>query len=165
MNSNRLTGIFFLIASALSYFILIPKGIVVPNNIGHFTTSPSFWPNIIIGIIALMSLLMIFTKNEVVNTKKVETDNNDDIKTPLLIRIPRLFIVLGLLFSFYYFIEQLGMVVPGMVLIFILMTYAGYRKWWLIIFLSLFVPVLLYVFFVHVANIPIPLGIFESLRS
>jgi len=55
------------------------------------------------------------------------------------------------------------MVVPGMALIFILMIFSGYRRWWLIILLSLLVPILLYGFFVHVANIPIPLGIFESL--
>lgn len=164
MSSNRLTGIFFLVLSILAYFVLIPKGIVVPSNIGHFTTSPSFWPNIVIVIIALMSLLLMLPEKDIVDLKEEDVEKaKDELQTSWKTRIPRLLIILALLFAFYYSIEQFGMVVPGMALIFILMIFSGYRRWWLIILLSLLVPILLYGFFVHVANIPIPLGIFESL--
>ena len=62
-------------------------------------------------------------------------------------------------------IEHLGMVVPGMALIFLMAWFAGERRVLLLTALSLGVPLGLYVFFVHIANIPIPLGWFESLRG
>ena len=43
-----------------------------------------------------------------------------------------------MLFAFYFFIEQLGMVIPAMLLIFILMIFAGYRRWGLMLFMSIF---------------------------
>jgi len=162
MSSNRLTGIFFLLFGVLSYFVLVPKGIVVPKNIGHITTSPAFWPSIISIIIGLMGVLLMLPEKI---TSSVDEDSSDDDekRTPWKTRIPRLLVVLALLFAFYYSIESLGMVVPAMLLIFILMVYSGYRRWGLIVFLSALVPIILYIFFVHVANIPIPLGIFETL--
>lgn len=158
MTNNRLTGIFFLIFGVLTYFVLIPVGIVVPKNIELYTTSPAFWPSIISVVIALMGLLLMLPE------KLTETvDEIDENRTPWKTRIPKLFVILVVLFGFYFLIEQLGMVVPAMVLIFFLMVYAGYRRWGLMVLLSILVPIILYVFFVYVANIPIPLGIFESL--
>ena len=57
------------------------------------------------------------------------------------------------------------MVVPGMVLIFTLMLFAGERRYMLALSIAVVTPLVLYFFFVHVANIPIPLGVFESLRG
>ena len=73
--------------------------------------------------------------------------------------------VLATLFVFYFLIDHLGMVVPGIAVIFGMMWFAGERRYALMATVAVVVPVLLYVFFVHVANIPIPLGIFESLRG
>ena len=67
--------------------------------------------------------------------------------------------------GFYVLIPFLGMVVPGMAVIFGLMVLGGERRWLLAAAVAAGVPLLLYVFFVHVAGIPIPLGIFETLRG
>ena len=57
------------------------------------------------------------------------------------------------------------MVVPGAALIFVLMAFGGERRWLLAAAVAAGVPLLLYAFFVHVAGIPIPLGVFETLRG
>lgn len=160
MTLNRLVGVFFLVFGAFSYFILIPQGIVVPSNIQHFTTSPAFWPNIITVIIAIMGLLLVLQNSDVEDTE-VELEDHTSWKT----RAPRLLIILSMLFAFYFSIEKFGMVAPAMLLILILMLFAGYRRWSLILLFSILVPTALYFFFTHVANIPIPLGIFETLRG
>jgi hypothetical protein len=155
MTSNRVTGIFILIFGLLIYFVLIPYGIKVPKNIAYVTTSPAFWPSIIAVVIIIMgALLIIPEKNNI-------TVSDTEISTPWKTRAPRLPIIALVLFGFYSVIEPLGMVVPSMVLIFSLMVFSGYRRWRLMASLSIFVPIILYTFFVYVANIPIPLGIFE----
>ena len=70
---------------------------------------------------------------------------------------------LGTLFAFYFLIPYLGMVAPGIAVILGLMVYAGERRWPLGLAIAFCVPILLYVFFVHVASVPIPLGVFEGL--
>jgi len=74
-------------------------------------------------------------------------------------------VALGALFGFYALIPSLGMVVPGAALIFGLMAFGGERRWLLAAVVAAGVPLLLYAFFVHVAGIPIPLGVFETLRG
>jgi len=163
MTTNQITGIFILIFGIFTYFVLIPYGIRVPKNIAHVTTSPAFWPTIITGIISFMGVLLIVPERAkpVVDDEVDESEN----RTPWKTRFPRLMIITVVLFGFYFFIELLGMVVPSIALIFFLMVFAGYRRWWLMVLLSVLVPVILYFFFVYVANIPIPLGVFESLRG
>ena len=55
------------------------------------------------------------------------------------------------------------MVIPSIVTILLLVYFAGERRWYLSLLIGVLLPVLLYGFFVYVARIPIPLGIFEGL--
>ena len=80
-------------------------------------------------------------------------------------RLPGLAVALGALFGFYVLIPSLGMVAPGVAVIFALMVFGGERRWGLAATVAAGVPILLYAFFVHVAGIPIPLGVFETLRG
>jgi putative tricarboxylic transport membrane protein len=155
MTRNRITGIFIFVFGLLIYFVLIPYGIKVPKNIAYVTTSPAFWPSIISVVIIIMgALLIIQEKNNI-------TGSDAEIPTPWKTRAPRLLIIALMLFGFYSLIETLGMVVPSIVLIFSLMIFSGHRRWRLMAPLSFFIPIILYTFFVYIANIPIPLGIFE----
>ena len=93
-----------------------------------------------------------------------DTDGGGDAG-PWRRRLPGLAAVLGTLFGFCVLIPSLGMVVPGMALIAGLTVLAGERRWPLVGVIAAGVPILLYAFFVHVAGIPIPLGVFETLRG
>jgi len=44
------------------------------------------------------------------------------------------------------------------------MAIQGEKRWWLIILLAAGLPLLLFFFFNNVANIPLPLGVFERWR-
>ena len=161
MTRERLTGIGVLVLGLLIFFLLIPLGIDQPGSVEHAALAPNFWPKIIAAIIILMGLFL---------TIKPAKDEDDDIEDGgdaggWLQRLPGLAVALGTLFAFYFLIPLLGMVVPGMVMAFGLMVYAGERRWSRGIAIAAGVPILLYFFFVYVASIPIPLGVFESLRG
>ena len=161
MTRERLTGIGVLILGLLIFFLLIPRGIDQPGSVEHAALAPDFWPKIIAAIIIVMGLLLT------VKPAKEEDEESEDAgdAVPWLQRLPGLAVALGTLFAFYFLIPLLGMVVPGIVMALGLMVYAGERRWPRGIAIAAGVPILLYFFFVYVASIPIPLGVFESLRG
>ena len=181
IGAQRLEGLVILILALLIGFVLIPVGIVSPSNLQHISTAPWFWPAIITGGLGLTGIMMIlFAGMDNSLEKEDDRDGNgygddDDTMddhphppegdTPWPQRLPRLLFIFGLLFAFYLSMDHLGMVVPAMVLIFTLMVYGGQRRWGLMLILSVMIPLMLYGFFVHIANIPIPLGWFEYLRG
>ena len=170
MNAERITGLAILMLALLIYFVLIPIGIVSPENLKHISTAPYFWPSIIAGIMGFTGILMMLFAKPDTDTPNAGSDDqltseNNESELSWLTRLPRLLLTGGLLFAFYFSIPYLGMVVPGMLLIIVLMFFAGQRRWFLMLGLSVSVPLLLYGFFVHVASIPIPLGWFEVLRG
>ena len=161
MTRERLTGIGALVLGLLIFFVLIPAGIDRPGSVEHAALAPDFWPKIIAAIIIAMGLLL--------TVKPAQEEDEDGEEggdaVPWRQRLPGLAVALGALFAFYFLIPLLGMVAPGMVLAFGLMVYAGERRWPRIVTIAAGVPILLYFFFVYVASIPIPLGVFESLRG
>ena len=161
MTRERLTGAGVLILGLLIFFLLIPRGIDQPGSVEHAALAPDFWPKIIAAIIILMGLLLTVKPAE---EEDEEIEGGGDAGGWLQ-RLPGLAVALGTLFAFYFLIPLLGMVVPGMVMALGLMVYAGERRWRRGIAIAAGVPILLYFFFVYVASIPIPLGVFESLRG
>ena len=157
MTRERFTGIGVLLVGILVFFALIPYGIDQPENVKHAALAPNFWPKIIAAVIAAMGLLLAINPG-----RATESESDGGAWTQ---RLPGLAVSLGSLFAFYFLIPSLGMVATGAALAFGLMVFAGERRWRLAIAVALGIPILLYVFFTYVASIPIPLGVFESLRG
>ena len=163
---TRFTGVGVFALGMLLFFVLIPTGIDSPSKVDHISLSPDFWPRIISLIFAAMGLLMLFHPEHKAEEDTTKTDDEAAVATlPLPARMLRFAVVLGALFCFYFAIPALGMVAPAIIFIFALMWFAGERRYATITIISAAVPLLLYGFFVHVANIPIPLGVFEFLRG
>ena len=156
---ERFTGIGVLLVGILVFFVLIPYGIDQPANVKHTALAPNFWPKIIAVVIAAMGLLLSVKPGRKTGS---ETGSDDEAWAQ---RLPGLAVSLGSLFAFYFLIPSLGMVAPAAALAFGLMLFAGERRWRLGVAVALGIPILLYVFFTYVASIPIPLGVFESLRG
>ena len=158
MTSERLTGIGVLLLGIAIFFVLIPAGIDQPGDVEHAALAPDFWPRIIAGIIILTGLAL--TVRPAADEEEAGEGGGGWLQ-----RLPGLAVAFGALFGFYFLIPSLGMVAPGVALILGLMVYAGERRWPLGIAIAAGVPILLYVFFVYVASIPIPLGVLDSLRG
>lgn len=164
MIRERLIGVGVLLLGLLVFAVLIPVGIDRPVNVEHAALAPEFWPRIIaVVMMGMGALLVVRPQPEEEDEDDAEGGAGDAV--PWRHRLAGLAAALGALFGFHLSIPSLGMVVPGAVLIFGLMVFGGERRWRLAVAVAVGVPSLLYAFFVHVAGIPIPLGVFESLRG
>ncbi len=161
MIRERLTGFGVALLGLLIFAVLIPWGIDQPGNVEHTALAPDFWPQIIAGAMMVLGALLAIRPGP---DDDDDEDGGED-SGRWLHRLPGLAAVLGALFGFHLLIPSLGMVVPGVAVIFGLMVLGGERRWLLAAVVAAGVPVLLYAFFVHVAGIPIPLGVFETLRG
>lgn len=158
---ERLVGVGVVLLGLLIFSVLIPWGIDQPGSVEHAALAPDFWPQII--AVTMMALGAVQAARPAPDDEDDGADGEESVRWRH--RAPGLAAVLGALFGFYFLIPSLGMVVPAMAVIFGLMVLGGERRWLLAAAVAAGVPVLLYAFFVHVAGIPIPLGVFEVLRG
>lgn len=166
--SNRLkdliTALIFVALGLVAVFGLIPSGVVVPGSVSIPALSPDFWPYAIAWGVILSSALLLLE----VSTLKVPSGEEDDTAEAQyqLATLPaflRTVVMIFALFLFYFVLTHLGIVASSIVLMPTMMLFFGEKNWKYILPLSVLLPIVLYLFFLHVAGIPMPLGIFENL--
>lgn len=149
---------------AISVFVLawlIPVGIDSPATIRDPALAPAFWPRIImVGMTALGVIILLQGLNRIrllraagVELEPHEPNIAGNLKTAIA--------AVGL-FIFTWSMNWGGIVVPSMAALALYMLLLGERRLTVIIPVSIGVPLALYLFFLKVALVPMPLGIFES---
>ena len=161
LKKERFIGLAVAALGLLTLFVLIPIGIDSPDYVEVLALAPEFWPIIVGCLFTLSGIFMAVRPFE----EKEDDEEGAPEPVPWLERLPKLALVLGCLFIFYFAAPYLGFVVPAFVLTLILAWFAEERRWHTLILVAIIPPVLLYVFFVFIANIPIPLGYFEFVRG
>lgn len=169
MNSKKakdlITAILFITLGIGTAFALIPNGVVVPGSVEIPALSPDFWPYMITWGVIISSAFLLLESLML----KVPAADDDDEETETqynLATLPatlRMVILIFALFLFYFALTTVGIVAGSIVLMMAMMLYFGERNWKYILPLSILIPIGLYLFFLHVAGIPMPLGMFESL--
>jgi len=166
-NSDFSLGVVLIILAAIGFWIIIPAGIVTPKSVDVAVLSPDFWPKIIIGLLGLVGFLLSVKgwRESTLVSKNTNQNDFDSMARPQPLRhLLRFLPVIIVLIAYYFLIPNLGMVLPAILSIIILMAIQGEKRWWLIVLIAVGLPVLLFAFFNYVANIPLPLGIFERWR-
>ena len=161
LKKERFIGLAVAVLGLLTLFVLIPIGIDSPDYVEVLALAPEFWPIIVGCLFTLSGIFMAIRPFE----EKDDDEEGAPEPVPWLERLPKLAMILGCLFIFYFVAPYLGFVLPAVVLTFLLAWFAEERRWHTLILVSIIPPVLLYVFFVFIANIPIPLGHFEFIRG
>jgi putative tricarboxylic transport membrane protein len=161
MKSTKLIKKDILAASVFVFFglllilLLIPRGVVEPGNVELAILSPSYYPKIISYILILIGL-GIFIKN----FPNGFFEESEKIEKKYLFRILIIFITI---LTIVFFLPTFGIpLTSGIALLFLLML-GGERRPIIIFLVSTLVPLLIYLFFTKVAQIPIPNGLLESL--
>ncbi len=154
MRESRLVGLIIIALGLFAFFALIPVGIVTPSNNKSLALAPDFWPRIIAFVFVLMGTILL------ISPARYELPSSEE-QFYSIVQLTRLLLLFGILFGIYIATSHLGLVVPTMFMVFGLSWLAGERRYKLLIILSFFSPVALAVFFIHIANVPIPLGVFE----
>ncbi|WP_037313525.1 tripartite tricarboxylate transporter TctB family protein [Ruegeria halocynthiae] len=161
---DLITAILFIVSGLAAIFALIPSGVIVPGSVQISALSPDFWPYTIAwGVVISSAFLLLETFMLKVPEGDEDATEDAEYKLETLPSTLRIVILIFALFLFYFALTTVGIVAGSIVLMPTMMLYFGERKWKYIVPLSILIPIGLYLFFLHVAGIPMPLGIFETL--
>ena len=156
--------------ACLALFVLIPAGIEHPGSIDVMALGPAFWPSVISGFLGLMGLIVgvqalrrVRAARDGSGSGRSGPDETDAAEAEAAGFAPmRWLAALALLALYYFGLDRLGMVLTSMLALGLFMVLGGERRPAVVLVLSLGVPLALFLFFRFVANVFIPLGVFES---
>ncbi len=175
LNRDILIGGATITIAGVGFFVVIPIGIDVPSSVKILALSPDFWPRIIMVMMAVCGLVVLAqgilaSRND---DGALHPETNDDtvpVVTNSVVHFDsrgqfvRVTAALAGLFAFYFVVPYVGLVVGAMIIIVLSTRHLGVKSWLRSGLLAVIMPVALYFFFTEVAQIPIPLGLFEELR-
>jgi len=153
------TGAGILAFGALVAFVLVPFGVVHPDNIRAGTISPTFWPRAIGWLLIVVGALVAL------QAALAPPGTGSDIEsTPSHGHPGRYYfrVLLGffILYASWGATFWIGLPISSALIILVFGALFGERRYWLLIVLAVVLPLVLYYFFTHVAKVPIPLGDF-----
>ena len=163
-------GIGMLIIAVVGWFVVIPAGIDLPSSVEFRALSPDFWPHVVrilLGICgAIVAVQAHFDRQRVGDSIEAATEEEErgEVQFEFAASAVRVVGALAGLFAAYFAIPHIGIAAAGVVLILASTFVLGERRLKYTVPLAIILPVILYMFFVHVANIPMPLGVFEAFR-
>ncbi len=150
------------VLSALLYLVIIPFGVVVPSGMRSPILSPAFWPNIVsLFLLAVSAMLFVrallaWRSGHIVPHKSADIDGVEESAGQA--GQLRALGVIALMFAYYWLILKIGLVPASMAALLAVGLTTARPKLWLLILATPVLPLLLYLFFVKIANIPIPGG-------
>ncbi len=160
-------GIGLVALSLILYFVLIPRGISEPSKLSSIAMSPRFWPSVIASMLGLAGLVVIvqqLTSRSQLGVATQATPEEHEASTGAKTRWIKAIACMVWSFVYYAAIPYVGVVAASVATLLFLTWMGGERRIVLMSLLAVLLPSLLYYFFNYVANVSLPLGIFESLR-
>ena len=154
MNKHFFSGVFMLAVGLLLLLFLIPFGIDTPKKIRFAALSPTYYPQLVALILSVIGVAIIFKNRQPPITKG--TDDLDEVHPNAKMRIGGF---LALLAVYSLSLEFLGFVLSGVLALAASLILAGERRAFIIIAMSLVLPISLFLFFYKVAYVPVPNGI------
>ncbi|MEI4261562.1 tripartite tricarboxylate transporter TctB family protein [Roseovarius sp. D0-M9] len=148
-----------LAASILFGLFVIPGGVATPSSVKHLPLSPAFLPYLLtvaIGVFALIHLL------EAIFAPHIPAEDEAGSLDPHPKWRSRVLMLSALLLVYLLLPSHLGMLATSMLVTIVLLAIGGERRPVILFGVGITVPLLVYLFFAHVAQVPLPLGIFED---
>jgi len=162
MQTNRkldiTAGLICIVLALLILFVAIPLGVQEPKKVKFAALSPSYYPRIVAYFLLCIGVLLAGLRILSKQSEKVVNKTGSWQKHMVLFLL-----LVVVLFLYYATLNYLGFVLSSCIALLTLLLLAGERKVWALIIIPLALPFALYYFFTHIANIPIPAGVLESL--
>lgn len=114
---------------------------------------PKFFPEILSLILAVLSLILLFSS---LKGKSIVKNNNNKENT---INWKKFITIVAATFLYIFFIETIGYIISTFGLIILISWVLGYKNKVSLVIISLIVTMVLYSFFALVFNIPLPKGL------
>lgn len=157
--NDALLGLFLSAFFAFVLFGLIPGGVDSPTVYDPGQLPPSAYPTWIATAALLLSALLALA-----SLRKAVRRRDADGKTPFPWRPAlRLGLAWTLLLVFWLFIAEIGMLLGCFALYAVYAVLCGERKWARLILIDVCLCAVLYLFFVKIAALPVPLGPLQAL--
>ncbi len=173
-NHEIMLGVTIIVLAAVTAFVVVPAGVVMPDNIGVLALAPNFWPLVVVAMAGLSGALIVAhgladqRQSRHAEAAPILSDDYpvvfDAVDRPFFEALARVVAVLAALFALHFAIPSTGIVFGAFIILVFLIYLAGERRWRVILPIAVVLPLTLYVFFVYIANVPMPLGVFESIR-
>jgi hypothetical protein len=147
-----------LLAALLFALLVIPAGVTQPSSVKHLPLSPVFLPYVLTLAVALFALVHLA---EAVWAAHIP-DEDAPLPDPHPRRGRRLALLAALLLAYLMLPDRLGMLLTAILVTIALIAMGGERRLPVLFGVGIAVPLLVYLFFVHVAQVPMPAGLFEE---
>lgn len=164
--ADAMLGTVLVIISSLLLSVIIPMSVMVPKSNTVLALAPDFWIKIIVwSTLALGVFILVqgwyrarheLSRDEMAEIEAEAMHAHDTGRAVLGAGTA----VIGLFF-YYFLIQWVGMIVASILAIIGFVLLCGERRLKIAVPLAVLLPVGLYYFFLKVAGIPMPLGIFS----
>lgn len=167
---NVLSGMLFVGVAAMLLFFLIPYGVDAPRKVKFVALHPAYYPRLvtyclmILGVLVLIAgMRRLWTDGSAKQTKVVDQSGlvTDDANTNSATQFYMLLPIACVCAAVFFALPHLGFPLTTGIALMVLMPLAGEKRWWLVTLIAILLPMLLYLFFTKVANIPIPGGLID----
>lgn len=148
-------GLGAILFSALLFFVAIPNWVSSPSNVRNIVLAPTFWPNILAGLMAVTGLGLILTSR-----RAHAIGETEDEPDGAWLRLLGIAVIMALTM---YALPRLGMVWTSMLAFAATAFLFRTRYPVTALVCAVVVPLLLYAFFAHVAGVAVPQGNFVRL--
>ncbi len=150
---RALFGVTTMAAAAAFAAVIVPWGVVAPRSVEHLVLSPAFLPYVLSGLVGLFAAV-----HAVVSLRSPELADvarEDDAHPRWQSRL----CILSILLCCYWVLpETVGMLASAIAVTGGLLWLGGERRWPVFLGIALLLPAAIYLFFVTVAQVPLPTG-------
>ena len=124
----------------LMLFVGIPIGIESPGDVDILALAPTFWPNIIMALLALIGIIMVISSMMLLRApEQADKDSEDQSYGPAL-AITRVIACIVVMFIYQALLEPLGFVAASMLAIIVLTVLGGERRAYVVLPVAILVP-------------------------
>ncbi len=164
--SDAILGAVLAAGSLVMLFVIIPISVQVPKSNKVLALSPDFWINIIVWFALFLGVYLLLqglhaarrelSEDEIADIAEEQTHHHSMNRSVLMV-----FLAIANIFLYYFLIEWLGMVLASSISVTTSVLLCGERRIKIMLPIAVLLPIALYYFFLKVASIPMPLGIFS----
>lgn len=165
IRNDLITGGIVVIFALMVLLLLVPYGVDRPGQVDLSALSPNFWPTVLGYFLLLMGGLVTGQTlwRHKKNSEPVLQSTAPSEDWPGLGPVPKTLAAVALLFVYYAVLNPLGLVAASILAMIAFTLLAGERRIVILAPLAILVPIGLYLFFQEVAQVSIPVGIFEEM--
>ena len=163
--SDAILGAVVTVGALVMLFFVIPASVQLPKVNKVLALSPDFWINIIVWFALSLGVFMIvqglrnaklaLSEIEIAAVVEKQTHHHSMGRSVLMVLIAT-----ANLFVYYFLIRWIGIVLASSICVVTFVLLCGERRVKIMFPIAVWLPIGLYYFFLKVASIPMPLGIF-----